>query len=186
VIVSAGVAWTSRPSGPGHDEHAAAERLSGPSSQAFANPGWTKSAADSGKPPPGLSNAEREQPGAVIRAVERDDAWTAGREQRGAQRDLNGVLAGHAELGRLRQRLAQALRHLCFGEVAERVHDRLLGPRANDARVAVAKRSDAEAGGEVDELAALRVPNARPLRARPDHGEPLRREKIRLTVSLAT
>ena len=48
---------------------------------------------------------EREQAGAVVRAVEGDDAGPAGGEQRGAQRDLDRVLARDAELRGPRQRV---------------------------------------------------------------------------------
>ena len=99
---------------------------------------------------------EREQAGAVVRAVEGDDARPPGREVRGAQRDLDRVLAGDAELRRPRQRGAEPHRHLRVGEVAERVHDLLRAPRLEDARVAVAERRDAEAAGEVEQLAPVR------------------------------
>src|SRR6266508_5509483 len=52
---------------------------------------------------------EREQARAVVRAVERDDARLAGRKQRRAQRDLDRVLTGDAELGGPRQRVAEPL-----------------------------------------------------------------------------
>ena len=126
---------------------------------------------------------EREQPGAVVGAVERDDARPPGREQRRPERDLDRVLAGDAELRRPRQRLAQAHRHLRVGEVAERVHDLLLAPRLEDARVAVAERRDAEAAGQVEQLAPVGERDAAALGPRPDHFAPSRR--TRPTVALA-
>jgi hypothetical protein len=112
---------------------------------------------------------EREQPGAVVRAVEGDDARLARREQRGAERDLDGVLARDAELPRPRQRLTQPLRHLGLGEITERVHDRSVRDRRADVRIAVAERGDAEAGGQVDVLAPVLVPDAAALCPGPDH-----------------
>ena len=125
---------------------------------------------------------EREQAGAVVGAVERDDARPAGREQRRAQRDLDRVLAGDAELRRPRQRLAQPHGHLRVGEVAERVHDLLLAPRLEDARVAVTERRDAEAAGQVEQLAPVGERDAAALGARPDHS---RRPRTRPTVAFA-
>jgi hypothetical protein len=129
---------------------------------------------------------QREQPGAVVRAAEGDDPGPPRREQRRPQRDLDRVLAADAELRRPGQPPAQRDRHLRLGEVAERVDDRLLRDRRHDAGIAMAERGDAEAGGEVDVLASLGVPDARALGARPDH-RPLRRGcRSRPTVSAAT
>ena len=111
---------------------------------------------------------EREQPGAVVGAVERDDAGLARREQCGAQCDLHGVLSGDAELRRPRQRLAQLSRHLGIREIAERMRDRSLGDRLHHAWIAVPERGDAEAGGEVEVLPPVRVPDAAAFRTRPE------------------
>jgi hypothetical protein len=112
---------------------------------------------------------EREQPGPVISAVERDDPGLAGREQCGAQRDLDCVLAGDAELCRPRQRVAETLRHLRLRQVAERVHHRRVGDGPTDHLVAVAERRDAEAAGQVDVLPSVLVPDAAAFGPRPDH-----------------
>jgi hypothetical protein len=115
---------------------------------------------------------EREQAGAVVGALEGDDPRPPGRQQRGAQRDLDRVLAGHAELRRPRQRLAQAHRHLGSGEIAERVHDLLFAPGLEDPRVPMPERRDAEASGEVEQLTPVGERDAAALGARPDHREP--------------
>ena len=105
----------------------------------------------------------------MVGAVERDDPGLAGREQRGAQRDLDRVLAGDAELRRPAEPLAEPDRHLRLGEVAERVRDRLRRHGGADLRIRVAERGDAEAAGEVEVLAPVRVPDAAALGPRPDH-----------------
>ena len=112
---------------------------------------------------------DREQPGAVIGAVERDDARPARREQRRPERDLDRVLARHAELRGPRQRLAQAHSHLGVGQIPEGVHDLLLAPRLEDARVAVAERRDPEPSRQVEQLAPVGERDAAALGARPDH-----------------
>ena len=91
----------------------------------------------------------------MVGAVERDDAGPARLEQRGAERDLDRVLAGDAELRGPGQRRAEARRHLRVGEVAERVHDLLLAPRREDPRVAMTERRDAEAARQVEQLAPV-------------------------------
>jgi hypothetical protein len=123
---------------------------------------------------------EREQARAVVGAVERHDSGPSGCEQRRSQRDLDRVLSRDAELGRPRERLAQPHRHLGVGKVAERVHDLLLAPRLEDARVAVAERGDAEAAGQVEQLAAVRERDAAAFGTAPDHG------RKRPNVSAAT
>jgi hypothetical protein len=80
---------------------------------------------------------EREQARAVVRPVEGNDPRLAGRKQRRAQRDLDRVLAGDAELGRPRQCVAEPLRDFRLGQVAERVHDGRFGDRCRDLRIAV-------------------------------------------------
>ena len=90
------------------------------------------------------------------------------------KRDLDRVLTRHAELRGPRQRLAQAHCHLGVGEVAERVHDLLLAPRLEDARVAVPERRHAEAAREVEQLAPVGERDAAALGPRPDHREPSR------------
>src|SRR5689334_21051715 len=116
-----------------------------------------------------VGRREREQSGAVVGAVERDDAVPARREPRGAERDLDRVLPRHTELRRPGQRVAQAHGHLGVGEVAERVDDRLRPPRLEDARIAMAERGDAEAAGQVEQLAAVGERDATAFRPRPDH-----------------
>ena len=120
---------------------------------------------------------EREETGPVIRPLERDDARPAGGEQRRPQRDLDRVLAGHAELRRPRQRLAQPHGHLGVGQVAERVHDLLLPPGLEDPRIAVPERRDPEAAGQVEQLAPVGERDAAALGSRPDHFAPSRRTR---------
>ncbi len=98
-------------------------------------------------------------------------------EQRRPERDLDRVLPRHAELRRPRQRLPQAHGHLGIGEIPERVHDLLLAPRLEDARVAVAERRDAEAAGQVEQLPPVVERDATALGARPDHFAPSRRTR---------
>jgi hypothetical protein len=63
------------------------------------------------------------------------------------------------------------------------VHDLLLAPRLEDARVAVPERSHAEAAREVEQLAPVGERHAAALGARPDHREP--RCSTRPAVALA-
>jgi hypothetical protein len=127
---------------------------------------------------------ERQQPGAVVGPVEGDDPRLAGREQRRAQPDLDRVLAGDAEL-RGPEPLPQRSRHRRIREVAQRVHDRLCGPRRRDQRAPVPERRDAESAREIEVLSPVPIPDAAPLGPRPDHGEPLRPGSKRLNVSAA-
>src|SRR3954451_18691538 len=87
-----------------------------------------------------VGRREREKPGAVVGALERDDSVATRRELRRAQRDLDRVFAGDAELRGPRQRVTQLLRDLRVREIAERVHDLLALPCFEDARVAMAER----------------------------------------------
>src|SRR5581483_567827 len=121
---------------------------------------------------------EGEQAGAVVGALEGDDSRAAGGEMGRPEGDLDRVLAGDAELRRTRQRATEALRHLRLGEVAERVDDRLLAPRGEDPRVAVAERGHAEAAGEVEQLATVRERHTAPFRVRPDHERPSTRPTV--------
>src|SRR2546421_9252602 len=82
---------------------------------------------------------EREQAGAVIRAVERDDPWLARGEQRSAESDLHCVLAGDTEFRRPGKATTQRARHLGVGKIAERMRDRRRRDRVHDARVAVSE-----------------------------------------------
>jgi hypothetical protein len=112
---------------------------------------------------------EREQAGAVICAVEGDDAGTAGGEVSRSQRDLDRVLASDAELGRPREPAAELPRDLRVGEIAQRMRDGRRRDGRHDPRVPVAERRDPEAAGEVEVLAPLLVPDAAALRSGPDH-----------------
>ncbi len=127
---------------------------------------------------------EGQQTRAMVRAVERDDSRLAGREQCGAQGDLDGVLAGDAELRGPGERVAEPLSHFCLCQVAERMNDRGVVDRLDDARIAMPERRDAEAPGQVDELAPVRVPDAAALGPGPDQA-PLRRPIRRPSVSAA-
>ena len=120
----------------------------------------------------------------MVSAFERDDARLPGGEQRGAERDLDRVLPADAELRRPRQRLAQAHRHLGVGEIAERVHDLLLAPGLEDARIAVTERRDAEAAGEIEELAPVGERDAAALGPRPDHRGPRRRTRPAVALAI--
>ena len=62
-------------------------------------------------------------------------------------------------------------------KIAERMHDFLLTPRFEDARVAVSERGDAEAAREVEKLAPVVERDAAALGLRPDHDEPRRRTR---------
>ena len=119
----------------------------------------------------------------MVCAVEGDDARTSGGEQSRPQRDLDRVLARHAELGRPRQHLAKAHRRLRVGEVAKRMHDLLLNPRLENARVAVTERRNAEAAGQVEELAPVGERDSAALGPSPDHREP--RPSMRPAVARA-
>src|SRR5262249_36167688 len=112
--------------------------------------------------------------GPVIGAVERDDSRAPGREQRGSKRDLDRVLARHAELRPPRQTRPKLRGHLRVREIAERVRDRSRGDRVHHARIAMAERGDADAAGEVDAPPPVLAPDARALCPRPDH-PPLRK-----------
>jgi hypothetical protein len=91
-----------------------------------------------------------------------------GREDGGAERDLDGVLAGDAELARP-EPLAQPRRHLRLGEITQRVHHLLLRDRREHPRVPVAERRDAEAARQVEVLATVGVDDAAALGLGPDH-----------------
>jgi REP element-mobilizing transposase RayT len=112
---------------------------------------------------------ERQQPGPVVGAVEGHDSGLSRRQKHRPKRDLDCVLTGHAQLRRPRQRTPQGDGHLRVAEIPERVHDGLPRPRLHDPWVPVAQGGDAEAAGEVDVLAALRVDDPAPFGARPDH-----------------
>ena len=127
---------------------------------------------------------EREQPGAVVRAVEGDDAGLPGREQSRPQRDLDRVLPRHAELRGPRQSLAQAHRHFGIREIAERVDDLLLAPGLEDPCVAVAERSDSEAAGQVEQLAPVVERDAAALGPCPDHREPSPRTRPAVALAI--
>ncbi len=118
----------------------------------------------------------------MVGAVEGDDPRPPRREKRRAERDLDRVLPRHAELRRPRERLPQPHRDLGVGEIPERVHDLLLAPCLEDARVAVPERGDAEAAGEIEQLAPVRERDAAALGACPDHRE---RPSIRPAVARA-
>jgi len=121
----------------------------------------------------------------VVGAFEREDARLAGRDQRGAERNLDGILAGDAELGRPGQAPAELDRDLGFGQVAESVHDSLGAPGLEDLRIAVPERGDPEAPGKVEVLPAVSVDDATALSLSPDQAEPLRRGTNRPSVSAA-
>ena len=127
---------------------------------------------------------EGEQAGAVVRAVERDDARLAGREQRRAQCDLDRVLTRDSKLRRPRQRLTELLGDLRLRQVAERMNDRSRGDRLQHVWIPMAQRRDTEAAGQVDVLASDRVPDAAAFGPRPDQ-VPLRRPMSRPSVSVA-
>ena len=57
------------------------------------------------------------------------------------------------------------------------MHDLLLAPGLEDARVAVTERRDAEAAGEVEQLAPVRERDPAALGPRPDHRAPSRRTR---------
>ena len=120
----------------------------------------------------------------MVRAVERNDARLAGREQRGAQRDLDRVLARDTELGRPRQRIPEPLCDFRLRQITECVRDGRLGDRCRDLRIAVTERRDPEAAGQVDVLASLGVPDAAALGFGPDQA-PFRRPIKRPSVSAA-
>ena len=122
----------------------------------------------------------------MVGAREADDPGPTRVQQRSPKRDLDRVLAGDAELRRVRQTRAQLRGHRRVGEVAERVDHRLCAPRLEDPRAPVPERGDAEAAGEVEVLVAVGVDDAAPLRSGPDHDEPFRRGLNRPSVSAAT
>jgi hypothetical protein len=130
---------------------------------------------------------QRKQSGAVVGALECDDARLSRREQGSAEGDLDGVLAGDAQLGGPRQRLPQALRRLRLGEVAERVHHWSLRDRLPNPRIAVTEHGDSETARQVDVLAAVLVPDATAFGTRPDQrgtacGADLRTRELRSRV----
>jgi hypothetical protein len=129
---------------------------------------------------------EREQAGAVVRTLERDDPRLAGRKQRRAQRDLNRVLPGDAELRGPRQAATQLAGDGSIGEVSERMRDRRCCDRLHDAGIAVSEHGDAEPGRKVKVFAAVLVPDATAFGAGPDQTPaPLRRPTSRPSVSAA-
>ena len=127
----------------------------------------------------------------VIRALEGDDALSAGGEHGGLERRLDRLEAGVAENGLARFRImprpplkrdpAQFPRQLRLERVrmhiAHRVQERRHLPLAgaDDARVRVPRRRDAERGRQVKILAALGVPDVNALRTLPDDGPVARR-----------
>ncbi len=121
----------------------------------------------------------------MVGAFEGENPRLARREQGGAERDLDRVLAGHPELRRPGQTLAEIHRHLRVGQIAERVHDRLSAPGLEDLRIPVPEHGDPEAAGEVEVLPAVGVDDAAALSLSPDHAEPLRRGTSRPSVSAA-
>jgi hypothetical protein len=129
--------------------------------------------------------SEREQAGAVIRAVERDEPRPAGRKQCGAQRNLDRILTGDAELRGPRERLAEPLGDLRLGQVAERMNDGRRCDRFRDPRIPMAERRHSEAAGQVDELVPVRVPDAAAFGLGPELQALLRRPTKRPSVSAA-
>ena len=105
----------------------------------------------------------------MVRAVEGDDPRLAGVEERGAQRDLDRVRAGDAELGRTAESLTKPDRDLRLGQVAEGVRHRLLRQGGADLRIRVAERGDAEPAGKVEVLAPVLVPDPAAVGPGPDH-----------------
>ena len=121
---------------------------------------------------------EGEQAGPVVGAREGDDSRAAGDEQRCSQGDFNRVFSGDAEhdlVAFTAEPRAQICRHVCLGEVAERVHAaiRLSPDRSLDLGTSVAERGDAEASGKIDVASPVGVGDAAALCLRPDHGRSL-------------
>ena len=121
---------------------------------------------------------EGEQAGPMVGTRESDDSGAAGDEQRRPQRDFDRVLSGDAEhdfAAVAAEPRTQLGRHVCLGEVAERVHA-AIGLRPNrslDLGTSVAEHGDAEASGEVDVAASVRIEDAAALCLCPDHGRSL-------------
>src|SRR5204863_1132838 len=80
---------------------------------------------------------------------------------------------------------AQPRGDLGLGQVPERVHDSLRAPGLEDARIAVAERGDAEAAGQIQQLAPVAERDAAALRALPDHPGRITRARARARRSTA-
>jgi hypothetical protein len=133
---------------------------------------------------------KRQQAGAVVGALEGDDAGLAGDDEGRPERDLDRVLARDAEqrvAAGSRQPLLEGSRDVGLGEIAERVHAAvgLRRDRLADLGVAVAESRDTEAAREVEVLAAVVVDDPAALRLRPPHAA-FRPGRSRLSVSKAT
>jgi len=116
---------------------------------------------------------ESEEAGAVIGVVERNDAALAGGEQRCSQCDLDSVGTGDPELRGPRQTLSKLRGDRGVRKIAERMCDGSRGDRRHHVRIAMTESGNAEAAGQVEILAPVRVPDAAALGPGPDQA-PLR------------
>jgi len=116
---------------------------------------------------------ESEEAGAVIGVVERNDAALAGGEQRCSQCDLDSVGTGDPELRGPRQTLSKLRGDRGVRKIAERMCDGSRGDRRHHARVPMTESGNAEAAGQVEIFASVRVPDAAALGPGPDQA-PLR------------